>query len=114
MAEAESVDPIARESTTTNCVCMMDGQTSYDPKFIAEEIGGDGRLAVYALSPLFGVPRDRWPHLDPDERRLVEEASPINFLTKHAPPGTWFAGLYRLGFCNRWFRLRVNAALSRP
>ena len=86
MAESESEDPIARESTTPNCVCMMDGQTSYDPRFIAEEIGGDGRLAVNALSSLFGVPRDRWPHLYPDERRLVEEASPINSLTKHAPP----------------------------
>lgn len=86
MAELESDDPIARESTKPLCIYTVDGQTSYDPRFISERIGGKVHIYEQVLADFFGVPRDVWPHLDARAMPLVEDASPINFLSQDAPP----------------------------
>ena len=85
MADTSSIDSIKRESTRPKCVLMSNGQTSYDPEFLAKEIG-DRHISSGALSALFGVPREVWPKLDSAQRELVEEASPINHLTEDASP----------------------------
>ena len=64
---------------------MVDGQTSYDPRFISELIGGRVHLGK-ELAALFGVPETVWPDLDARAARLVEDAAPINFLSQDAPP----------------------------
>lgn len=86
MAKPESDNPIERESTRPTCVYTTDGQTSYDPRFISELIGGKVHIYEKVLADLFGVPRDIWPHLDERATQLVEDASPINFLSQDAPP----------------------------
>jgi len=86
MAKPESNDPIERESTKPACIHITDGQTSYDPRFISKLIGGKVHIYEKVLADLFGVPRDVWPHLDERATQLVEEASPINFLSQGAPP----------------------------
>ena len=86
MAESESDDPIEREPTRPTCIYIVDGQTSYDPRFISQLIGGKVHIYEQVLADLFGVPRDVWPHLDERAVQLVEDGSPINFLSQDAPP----------------------------
>ena len=40
MAEPTSKDPVARQSTRLSCACVLNGQTSYDPRFISKLIAG--------------------------------------------------------------------------
>ena len=85
LADPNSEDPIARQSTRLTCVAVRNGQSSYDPRF-AEKIG---------------IPRpnfDRHPFflpfydLEPDEidtpraYKRYEKAAPITYLSKDDPP----------------------------
>ncbi|HUF62904.1 MAG TPA: alpha/beta hydrolase fold domain-containing protein [Verrucomicrobiales bacterium] len=85
LADPESEDRIARESTRLTCIAVSDGQSSYDPRF-AEKIG---------------IPRPNFerhgffePFYDiklagedtPEAYRRYEEAAPITYLTKDDPP----------------------------
>jgi acetyl esterase len=85
MADPASPDPVERESTKASCVYMVEGQTSYDPRFVSELIGGDAHRG-HPMADLFGVPRDTWPALDEEKGRLAEAASPVNLLSEEAPP----------------------------
>ena len=90
MAQPHSTDPVERQSTRARCAVILEGQTSYDPRFIARVIGGNAHLHP-ALPQLFGVDLDVWPDLDADAARRVEDGAAINFLGPDAPP---VLGLY--------------------
>ena len=85
MADPDNEDPILRESTRLKCIVTTEGQTSYDPRFVSEIVGGNGHTHR-ALPQLFGVPFDVWPELDEAAAARVEDGAAINFLTEGAPP----------------------------
>jgi acetyl esterase/lipase len=83
LADAKSDDPVARQSTRLSCAAVQGAQTSYDPRWIKEKIGGRAHEHP-ALMPFYGLKADE---LDsPKAHKLYEEASPINYLTKDDPP----------------------------
>lgn len=83
LAEPDSPDPIARQSTRVLCAVPYGAQCSYDPRFIAELFDTDQMHSCFI--PFFGMttPRDRSnPKLFP----LFEESSPITHLTADDAP----------------------------
>ncbi|MBW3539276.1 MAG: alpha/beta hydrolase fold domain-containing protein [Planctomycetes bacterium] len=85
LAEPDSDDAIARESTRLTCVVVSNGQSSYDPRF-AEQIGiprpNFERHSFFL--PFYGITRDE---IDtPEAYRRYEAAAPITHLTKDDPP----------------------------
>ncbi len=88
MADPESANPVARESTRLASVLALQMQSTYDPRVIKRLVPGDA-YQNSALKALFGLP-DTWdwdtdeigPELDDD----LEEASPIQHLTADDPP----------------------------
>lgn len=88
MADPESNDPIARQSTRLTCAVGLQAQCTYDPREIKKIVPGraynDG-----ALKPLFGLPREwDWDTAQVDDTlsAKVRDASPITHLTKDDPP----------------------------
>ena len=77
---------------TTRCCVSRRGwpawawsaQTSYDPRFIKQLIGGRAHEHV-ALKPLFGVTSPAESDT-PRIHRLYEEASPLNYVSSDDPP----------------------------
>jgi len=81
LADPKSDDPVARQSTRLTCIAVLNGQSSYDPRF-AEKIG---------------IPRpnfERHPFFEPfyaikaseadtpEAYRRYDVAAPITYLTK--------------------------------
>ncbi len=62
----------------------MSAQTSYDPRFIKQLIGGRAHEHV-ALRPLFGVTSDAEADT-PRVHKLYEESSALNHLSADDPP----------------------------
>jgi acetyl esterase/lipase len=87
LADPRSPDPIARQSTRLACIGGDGAQTSYDPRFIQELIGGRAHEHP-ALATFYGL-KDR--ELDtPRAHTLYEEASPITYATADDPPVVLF------------------------
>ena len=88
LADPQSPDPVARQSSRLTCVGVDGAQTSYDPRFIKALIGG--RAHEHPALPLFyGISSDA----DGDSARvhkLYEEASPINYVSTGDPPAILF------------------------
>jgi acetyl esterase len=83
LADAKSDDPVLRQSSRLSCMAVMGAQSSYDPRFIKEHIGGRAHEHS-ALPRLYGLKPDE---LDtPKAYKMYEEASAINFLTADDPP----------------------------
>ncbi|HKB05931.1 MAG TPA: alpha/beta hydrolase [Gemmataceae bacterium] len=83
LADPKSDDPIARESTRLACAAVQGAQSSYDPRWIKEKIGGRAHEHP-ALMPFYGLKADE---LDtPKAHKLYEEASAINYVTKDDAP----------------------------
>ena len=85
LAEPDSADPVARESTRLTCIAVSDGQCSYDPRF-AGTIGlprpNFERHAFFL--PFYGISKDE---IDtPKAGELYENAAPITYLSKDDPP----------------------------
>ena len=85
LAEPDSRDPVARQSTRLTCVAVENGQSSYDPRF-AEKIGiprpNFDRHPFFL--PFYGI---RAEEIDtPKAYKLYEEAAPITYLTRDDPP----------------------------
>ena len=80
LADPNSKDPVARQSTRISAAVVYGAQSSYDPRFIRKLF--DTNEVEGALIPLFGMsgPGDVE---DPKFHPLFEEASPIN----HASAG---------------------------
>jgi len=87
LADPESNDPIARESTRLAAIAPNAGQSTLDIRTFEEWFGVKGIQEHPALRPLFGIPAGS------DEIKITEalsalmvEASPITHLTKDDPP----------------------------
>jgi acetyl esterase/lipase len=90
LAEPTSNDPVLRQSSRLACLGLVGAQTSYDPRFIKQLIGGRAHEHV-ALRPLFGVTSDSVAE-SPKVHRLYEEASPLNHVSADDPPVLLFYG----------------------
>jgi acetyl esterase len=83
LAEPRSPDPIARQSSRLTCLGVDGAQTSYDPRFIKQIVGGRAHEHS-ALKPFYGLSDSE---LDtPRAHKLYEAASPINHATAGDPP----------------------------
>ena len=88
LADPQSDDPIARESSRVACLGVDGAQTSYDPRFIKALIGGRAHEHP-ALRGFYGIKSDA--DLDsPETHKLYEEASPINYVSADDPPAILF------------------------
>ncbi len=88
LADPRSDDPIARQSSRVTCLGVDGAQTSYDPRFIKELIGGRA-YEHPALREFYGIKSDA--DLDsPATHKLYEEASPINYVSAGDPPAILF------------------------
>jgi len=95
LAEADSSDPIARQSTRLTCVAVRNGQSSYDPRF-AEKIGIPRPnferhpffLPFYGINPFFlpfyGIKADEID--SPRAYELYRQAAPITYVSEDDPP----------------------------
>jgi acetyl esterase len=86
LADPNSSDPIARESTRIQAIGTFGGQGTYDPIKIKELIGGRA-WEHPSLFKVYGVNTTE-EMLHPSEKlqRLYDESSAITFLTKDDPP----------------------------
>jgi len=83
MAEPDSQDPIARQSTRLTCVAVNGGQCSYDP-FFTESIGLP-RLATHPFfHPFYGITEAEFD--SPRARKLYKEAAAITYASADDVP----------------------------
>jgi acetyl esterase/lipase len=83
LADPKNPDPVARQSTRLTCLGVDGAQTSYDPRFIKQLIGGRAHEHS-ALQAFYGL-----TNAEPDSPRahqLYQEASPWNFVSAGDPP----------------------------
>jgi acetyl esterase len=84
LAEPQSLDPIARQSSRVTCLGVDGAQTSYDPRFIKSLIGGRAHEHS-ALKAFYGITSDA--ELDtPKAHELFEAASPLTYASAGDPP----------------------------
>lgn len=83
MADANSADPVLRQSTRLSCMAVNGAQSSYDPRVIKEWVG-EAAANHPALTGFYGLKEDELN--TPKAHKLYEAASAINFLTKDDPP----------------------------
>ena len=88
MANPESDDPVARQSTRLVCAIPINMQSTYDPREIKTLVPGDAYRHP-ALVSFFDLPQDwNWDtaSVDGELDRLLRDASPISHLTKDDVP----------------------------
>jgi len=83
LAVPDAPDPIRRQSTRLRCVAVSGGQSTYDPRLMAEWVGAAAARHP-ALLPFYGLTPEESD--SPRAHRLFEEAAPITFLTADDPP----------------------------
>jgi acetyl esterase len=88
LADLKSGDPVARESSRVACLGVDGAQTSYDPRFIENLIGGRAHEHP-ALRDFYGINSDA-DLASPKTEKLYEEASPINYVSAGDPPAILF------------------------
>lgn len=85
LADPDSDDPVARQSTRLTCIAVSNGQSSYDPRF-AEQIGiprpNFERHTFF--KPFYNLQDGEFD--TPEAYRRYELAAPITYLTKDDPP----------------------------
>jgi len=84
LADPSDPDPVARRSSRLICTAVIGAQTSYDPRFIRERIGGRAHEHV-AIRPFYGL----GPGANLDDPALApafEDASPMTHVGPGAPP----------------------------
>jgi hypothetical protein len=94
LADPDSDDPVARQSTRLTCVAVSNGQSSYDPRF-AEKIGiprPNFERHTFFL-PFYNIKTEEID--SPLAYRRYEEAAPITYLSADDPPA-----LLDYGFTN--------------
>jgi acetyl esterase/lipase len=87
LADRESSDPIARQSSRVVCAGVDGAQTSYDPRFIKQLIGGRAHEHP-ALAAFYGLARDELE--TPKAYTLYEDAAPLNHVSAGDPPAILF------------------------
>lgn len=83
MIDANSRDPVLRQSTRLSSMAVLGAQTTYDPRAIASLIG-EAAARHPALEPFYGLKGDELK----TERAygLFRDASPVSHLTADDPP----------------------------
>jgi acetyl esterase/lipase len=88
LADPKSADPVARQSSRVLCLGVDGAQTSYDPRFIKDLIGG--RASEHpALSAFYGITEGA-PVDAPGALELFAQASPVNHVSAGDPPAILF------------------------
>ena len=85
LAKPESEDPVERMSTRVTCVVGYGAQTSNDPDFIVEQIGGkknDLHPSMFGFYDIKSVDELATPRV----KALIREASALSFVTPDDPP----------------------------
>jgi len=85
LANPNSGDPIARQSTRLTCIAVRNGQSSYDPRF-AEKIGiprPNFERHPFFL-PFYGIKVDEID--SPRAYELYKRAAPITYISEDDPP----------------------------
>lgn len=83
LRQPHSKDQVARQSSRVTCACVVGAQSSYDPRFVRDVIGGRA-YEHPALTLFYGITLDE---LDtPEAYKLYEDAAPINHVTADDPP----------------------------
>ena len=88
LADPNSSDPVARQSTRLTCILPTQMQCTYDPRVIKTLIPGNA-YDVSAIKFLYGLPATfNWDtdKVTPELDALIKDAAPITHLTKDAPP----------------------------
>lgn len=86
LADPDSDDPVARESTRVACAGAIRGQTTYDPRQLKEWLG-DVILQHRCALPLYGAKDiDELLNPTPERVKLYEECSPIRHVSADDPP----------------------------
>ena len=85
LADPDSDDPVARESTRLTCAATHAGQCSYDPRFL-EKLGA--KRPNYERHSFFEPFYDiKLAEADtPKAYKLYDQAAPITYLTRDDPP----------------------------
>lgn len=86
MADPNSDDPVLRESTRITCAVVMNGQSSYDPRFIKELMPTAEAYKHPALAQLFGTDISNPAAIPADKIKLIEECSALPHLTADDAP----------------------------
>lgn len=83
LREEDNADPVLRESSRLQCIAVIGGQGTYDPRFIKKHIGG--RTYEHpALPPLFGLSLEE---LDsPKAFAVYEKAAAMTYISADDPP----------------------------
>ncbi len=84
LADPNSDDAVARQSTRVSCVVTYGGQSSLDPEWIVANIGGNPGVHP-SLLPFYGVSAVG-DLAEPKCRELIRRASPITHASKDDPP----------------------------
>src|SRR5262245_12621320 len=88
LADPQSTDPVARQSTRLACAMPINMQCTYDPREIEKIVPGDA-YNVAPLKLLQGLPATFDWHKDDisaDLDKRLRDCSPITHLTKDDPP----------------------------
>jgi len=88
LADPDSPDPVARQSTRTSAAIATNAQCSYDPRFVRELVPGNAYDEVH-LKLLVGMPEDTdWDVTEVDERldALLTDCASITHLGPDSPP----------------------------
>ena len=83
LADPEADDPVLRQSSRLAAVAVVGAQTSYDPRTIAEVVGGRAHEHP-ALRTFYGLEGDQVD--SPEAHALFERASPDRYVTTDDPP----------------------------
>lgn len=86
LADPKNTDPVLRQSSRLKSMAVVNGQTSYDPRFLRALFPGTDTYKVGALAKLFDIDPDRLDQLPAEKYKLFEEVSPITHLTKDGAP----------------------------
>jgi acetyl esterase/lipase len=85
MAEVESNDPVARQSTRIRAAGALAGQSTYNMRTFRKWFGVPDLPTHPALLDFYAMKEGETAHT-PRVAKLAEEASPINHLTRDDPP----------------------------
>ncbi|MFT5469729.1 MAG: acetyl esterase/lipase [Verrucomicrobiales bacterium] len=85
LADPDSDDPIARQSTRILAAGTSNGQSTYDMRTFRDWFAAPNLPPHEALPPFYGIePKANWD--TPEIHALMEDASAITHLTKDDPP----------------------------
>lgn len=92
MADTQNEDPVLRMSSRLSCIGITSGQTTLDPDVIKELVGELALKHSFMKGSFFGLSSEEMKTSKAQE--LIEQASPVTYLTKDDPPVYAFYSVY--------------------